>query len=93
MQIDSLIANITRLHSTLEDKLITYQRNHTTLIDGLLKMYQEARLGKDYKTADALRNILNSAGVVILQGTAGYAYKDIPESLRGRPIVDTWREK
>ena len=93
MQIDSLIANITRLNSTLEDKITVYQRNHNALIDGLVKMQQEARLGKDYKTSDALRNILGSAGVIILQGTAGFEYTDIPEYLRGRPIIDTWMEK
>ena len=93
MHIDTLIDDIKRTTECLSQTLTTYQRNHNILINSIVKLHQEARVAKDYKTSDALRNLLNSAGIIIIQGTAGYEYKDIPEALRGRPVGDTWRLK
>jgi len=45
-------------------------------------------VAKDYKTSDSLRNILSSAGVIVIQSTAGYAYDEIPEALKGRFFDD-----
>ena len=93
MYIDTLIYDLKRTTENLGQELTTYQRNHNILVNGLVKMHQEARVAKDYKTSDSLRNILSSAGVIVIQGTAGYAYDEIPERLKGRFVDDTWRIK
>ena len=61
------------------------------LVSNMVKMAQEARVGKSYATSDVIRAILKASGIEIVQGTAGYEYKDIPQALKGRPISDTWR--
>lgn len=63
------------------------------LISATVKAHQEYRLAKDYAVSDMLREILNEAGIEIVQGTAGYKYEDIPPALKGRPVQDTWRNK
>jgi len=93
MHIGTLIDDIKRTTEDLSQTLTTYQRNHNILINSIVKMHQEARMAKDYKTSDSLRNVLSSAGVIVIQGTAGYAYDEIPESLKGRFVDDTWRLK
>lgn len=61
-----------------------------TLVDGMVRLHQQHRLAKNYEASDALRALLNAAGVQIVQGTGGYAYDKIPPALRGRPIGDSW---
>ena len=63
------------------------------LIAATVRAHQESRLAKNYLVSDLLRAILNEAGIEIVQGTAGYAYEDIPPALKGRPVHDTWRIK
>lgn len=60
------------------------------LINGIVRLQQEYRVAKNYVISDALRALLKSVGVVITQGTAGYEYDEIPSSLKGRPVGDTW---
>lgn len=63
------------------------------LIAATVRAHQESRLAKNYLVSDLLRAILNEAGIEIVQGSAGYAYEDIPPALKGRPVHDTWRIK
>lgn len=63
------------------------------IVSGIVKIHQAVRLAKSYDLSDALRQVLNAAGIEVIQGTAGYAYNNIPESLKGNPIGDTWKIK
>ncbi len=65
--------------------------NYFCLINGMVKMAQDARVSKDYATSDAIRELLKESGIEIIQGTPEYEkFADIPKELIGRPIVDTW---
>ena len=93
MDIVLLLDDIKVRTCALERKIHDSQRNYNMLVNGLVKMHQEARIAKDFKISDALRELLNSTGVVIIQGTAEYKYDEIPKNLEGRFVGDTWRSK
>lgn len=63
------------------------------IITATVRAHQECRLAKNYAVSDLLRAILHEAGIEIIQGSAGYAYEDIPPALKGRPVHDTWKFK
>jgi len=62
-----------------------------TLVNAITRMHQTHRVSKNFAISDELRDILKSVKITIVQGTDGYKYDKIPESLRGRPVGDTWR--
>jgi cysteinyl-tRNA synthetase len=89
----SLIAQLTELQKSCARMAQTadqQQRVYFSLIDGMVKLNQQYRVAKNYVVSDALRKLLEDVGVKVQQGTAGYEYDDIPKSLRGRPVQDTW---
>lgn len=89
----SLIFDIEELQGRLKDiksDAIHQQEVLVSLINKVVKLHQDFRVVKNFSVSDALRDALNSVGVVITQGTAGYAYDDIPSSLKGHPVGDTW---
>lgn len=63
------------------------------LIKQMVKLQQKYRLEKNYEVSDAIREVLNSVGVEIIQGTAQYKYEDIPAAMKNRTVEDTWRIK
>jgi len=77
----------------LERKIQQQQLSYYTIINSLVKMRQIFRLNKQYELADAIRNLLEDAGIEIIQGTIGYKYNEIPQNLKGRSIDDTWKSK
>jgi cysteinyl-tRNA synthetase len=87
----------TDLEKLKDTTAAVYEKGHKQradffrLVNNMVKMAQTARVGKSYATSDVIRAILKESGIEIVQGTAGYDYKDIPEALKGRPIDDTWR--
>lgn len=58
--------------------------------NGLVKLHQKHRVAKNYAVSDELRELLQSAGVKIKQGTAGYEYGDIPDALKNMTVDDRW---
>ncbi|UOF79379.1 cysteinyL-tRNA synthetasE [Caudoviricetes sp.] len=60
------------------------------VINGLVSLHQKYRILKNYEVSDELRSLLNSIGIKVIQGTAGYSYEDIPKSLIGRTYDDQW---
>lgn len=74
----------------LKNKVVRQQGIYYTLIDGMVRMQQRHRIAKNYAVSDELRGLLHKVGVKIKQGTDGYAYDDIPESLRGMTVNDQW---
>jgi hypothetical protein len=74
----------------MEQKTKRQQEIYFKLINGIVKLHQENRVANNYPISDALRELLNSVGVSIMQGSAGYEYDKIPPSLKGRPVDDTW---
>jgi cysteinyl-tRNA synthetase len=60
------------------------------LINWLVNEQQKARLDKSYRTADSIRDLLESVGIVIIRGTNGYDPERVPAVLKGRPIDDGW---
>ena len=74
----------------LKNKVSTQQHIYHKVIAGLVKLHQKHRVAKNYAVSDEIRELLNSVGVKIKQGTAGYKYEDIPESLKGMTVDDQW---
>jgi cysteinyl-tRNA synthetase len=89
----SLIHQLKELKSSCERMTAAAEKQQNiyfTVIDGLVALHQKHRVAKNFAVSDELRTLLNAAGVKITQGTDGYKYEDIPETLRGRPVNDTW---
>lgn len=89
-----LIRNIHDLRKTcdaIEKKARQQSSICFTLISKVVKMHQEQRVAKNYTVSDVLRSLLNDVGVEIVQGTSGYKYEEIPQSLKGRQTEDTWK--
>jgi cysteinyl-tRNA synthetase len=76
----------------LEAEARRKQKAHFDIVCALVKLQQEYRLAKNYSVSDSIRGILNDAGINIIQGTAGYQYEQIPPTLKGRQVNDTWRQ-
>lgn len=74
----------------MEEKTKNQQAIYYAVISGLVKLHQKYRLEKQYLISDELRSLVNSVGIQIVQGTAGYNYEEIPKSLSGRQVDDTW---
>lgn len=77
-----------------EELFAAVEQHHirtSTLVRNLVALHQKYRLAKNYEVSDALRSVLKQAGVEVVQGTAGYAYAEIPKALQGRQVDDTWR--
>lgn len=89
----SLIHDIDRFEryiASIRAKANRQQNIYFKIISGLVKLHQKHRNAKNYAVSDELRELLNSSGVKIKQGTSGYKYEDIPESLRGMTVHDQW---
>jgi hypothetical protein len=73
-------------------KARTQQGIYFHLINGMVQLHQKYRLSGQYEISDELRELLKKVGVQITQGTQGIQrYEDIPKSMKGRPIGDTWK--
>ena len=81
---------IIRSAESMRAKAAEQQRVYYALINGLVALRQTYRLEKRYDIADELRALLDGVGVEIVQGTAGYAFSEIPAVLKGRQVADTW---
>jgi cysteinyl-tRNA synthetase len=84
------LSELTKQCTRMEQKAQVQQTIYFKLINGIVKMHQEARIAKNYKSSDDLRELLKTVGVTVTQGTAGYEYDKIPLSLKGRKSDDTW---
>jgi len=90
----SLIAdqkNICRSLENLSEKVKDQQHIYFHMIKGMVELHQKYRIEKQYTISDEIRALLNEIGIVIIQGTSGYKYEDIPKSLKGRQSQDTWK--
>lgn len=83
---EELINDATTLLESVKEQHFRF----SSLVSSLVKLQQRYRLEKNYVLSDEVRALLNSVGVKIIQGTAGYDYDKIPAALRGRPVGDTW---
>lgn len=84
------LADIENDVKSLKDKAHKQQIIYSHLITGMVALHQKYRLAKNYEISDELRNLLMSINVKIIQGTAGYEFKDIPASLKNHQFNDTW---
>lgn len=92
----SLVQNINDLRAVIDRmdaNASKQQMIYFNLIEGVVRIRQHCRMAMSYAVADELRALLESVGVEIIQGTAGYEYENIPPALRGRQIDDTWKMK
>ena len=90
MSVLNSLENIKSEVRSLEYHTRKQQAIYFTLVDGLVKLGQQHRVAKNYPVADAIRGLLNNAGVTVRQGTDGFPYAEIPSELAGRSIGDTW---
>jgi len=74
----------------MKEKIKKQQMIYFKLINGLVRISQKHRVLKNYEQSDELRSLLASVGVKIKQGTDGYKYDEIPESLQGMTVNDQW---
>jgi len=89
----SLIAKCKELNEELgklSKEAETQQFIYFNLIKSMVQMHQKYRIAKNYTISDEIRTLLNNVGIKIIQGTDGYKYEDIPKSLKGRRVQDTW---
>ena len=89
----SLIHDLNEFEKSIERikaKAAKQQMIYFNLIKGLVRLHQKHRVLKNYAVSDELRNLLNSVGVKIKQGTDGYKYDEIPESLKNMTVEDQW---
>lgn len=91
MSLISDLSDIKRKLDGIEKKAARQQMIYFDLITAMVAMHQEHRVAKNFTVSDQIRSALNSCGIEIIQGTAGYEYGSIPEALKGRPVGDTWR--
>ena len=92
----SLISDLEDIRSqceALSTKARAQQEIYFKVISGVVKLHQENRIAKNFAVSDAIRSMLNDAGIEIIQGTAAYKYEEIPPQLNGRQVEDTWRIK
>jgi cysteinyl-tRNA synthetase len=75
----------------MKAKINKQQMIYFKIINGLVRLHQKHRVLKNYNISDELRSLLTSAGIKIKQGTDGYEYDEIPESLRGMTVNDQWK--
>lgn len=91
MNLISRIEEIEHHALMIKDELVKRERAFTALVNKIVALHQKHRLANQYEQSDELRNMLNSAGIVVIQGTAGYEYDKIPAIMYNRTIDDTWK--
>lgn len=78
--------------NSLQKKAKEQQLQYHQLLQGIVGLHQKHRIAKNYAVSDELRELLNSVGVKIVQGTAQYGgYENIPENLRNMPGDDYYQ--
>ena len=76
--------------ASMAQKAEGQQRVYFNLIQGLVRLQQKHRVAQNYAFSDELHALLTSVNIKVTQGTAGYAYTEIPKELKGRPVDDQW---
>jgi len=87
------VSEIERSLKTLKREANIQQAIYFRLIQGMVKMHQKHRVAKDFAVSDEIRDLLNSLGVSITQGTDGLTYEEIKKRYAKKPqppVGDTW---
>jgi len=83
--------DIQSLFDSLKRKSEEQQQLYFSVISAVVNLHQEYRIAKKYEISDKLREILNSNGIRIIQGTKQYgSYENIPVNLRNNTVDDKW---
>ena len=92
MTLLSRLEEIERHVKNAKDAAVKTNLVYFKTVEYLVRKAQLARLAKNYTESDEIRKLLNECGIEIIQGTLGHEYVDIPNSLRGHQVYDTWRQ-
>ena len=74
--------NLDRQYKLTKEMILTRNKQFNVLVTKLVILQQRYRNEKNYQVSDNIREILNSIGIVIIQGGNGR-----------NPIGDQWTEK
>ena len=90
MSLISELEDLRKRCEQVEKTAVMQEHIFIGVINGVVNLFQETRVAKNFYISDKLRDLLNNAGITVTQGTAGYTYDEIPGSLRGRSVDDAW---
>lgn len=96
MSLVQTVSDIEHQLQYLRQDAKSQQTIYFTLIQGMVELQQKYRVAKQYEHSDKIRALLNSIGIVIVQGTDGMSWDEIERKFKGKPqppVGDTWNFK